>query len=300
MKSTRRTTLIGVVLFTIFVYAYTTLALGQDDFEGEGTVPLFGLPNTLHGLLFWVLLPMVGSIITAIIFPRIFAPLFLKLKRKIYFRFEDTYLDGENASLTKRVFIIRYIYTALFTLGVLAFILPNIDGSVLVSTKDMASYVNEYSPITGEQFNPRYSMSSLGGVIGFVLPFVVGIWSIGWAMEDAGLMHYRLDDKRPGKMYEIEPVHIKYNSFLKGYAGISAIFFIIGVALYFNLFPGRISDSIMTFIMPFIFILLLLPAYYIYAKVNGDNKYLRKKLKPIRRITKEEIYSSVPKKEMKD
>ena len=271
--------IILIVFITILSMSMTVLA---DETDSQ-IVPLFGLDTGTHRLLFWILFPAIGSIITALLFPRIFAPIFLKAKKKIYFRYEDVYVDGESAALTKRMFLFRSIYILLLTMGIMAFIIPLIDVTKLLSEADMAGY-------TAEGIIPMYSMSSIAGVIGFILPVVVGLWSIGWAMEDAGLMHHRLDDKRPGKLFEIEPIHLKYNSYLKGYAGITAILFIVQISFYFlSIGESRISDAILAYIVPLMSIFLSIPAYVIYAKVMGNNSYLRKDLKAIKKLTKEDL-----------
>ena len=278
--TSKKSVQISLILMVLITLSTAIFALANTE---DTTVPLFGLDIIVHRTLFWYLFPILGSIITVLLFSRVFAPLFLKAKRKIYFRYEDCYIDNKSAALTKRMFIIRMIYTLFLTLGLMAFILPMIDVSQIIAVRDMEGY-------TSDGIIPRYSLPSLMGVIGFILPIVVGLWSIGWAMEDAGLMHYRLDDTRPGKLFEIEPIHIKYNSYLKGYAGITAIFFIVGVSLYFAGIGGtRMEDAIMAFIVPLTSIGFSIPAYIIYAKVMGNNTYLRKGLKEIRKPTVEDI-----------
>jgi hypothetical protein len=248
----------------------------------DATVPLFRLTEGAHILIVWFAIPIFGSILTALLFPRIFTPLFLAAKRKIYFRYDDKYLDIEPAALTKRMFIIRAIYTLLLTMGIMSFILPIIDPHIV-----MPEYL--YQQFVDRGIEPLYGMANILTVIGLILPIVVGLWSIGWVMEDAGLMHYRLDDRRPGKLYEIEPIHIKYNSYLKGYAGIAAILFIIGVSLHYTqVIEGR-ENVIIAYLIPFFSILLSMPAYYVYAKVMGNNSFLRKGLKEIKKFSNEDV-----------
>ena len=272
------------ILFLLNLFSFLSLMIFVLANDNESTiVPLFGLDMSIHRLLFWFMFPIIGSIITVLLFSRIFAPLFLKAKKKIYFRYQDGYVDNKSAALTKRMFLMRMIYTMLLTMGIIAFILPAIDVSQIIDIKDMTGYV-------GEGIIPMYSLPSIIGVIGFVLPIVIGLWSIGWAMEDAGLMHHRLDDPRPGKLFEIEPIHIKYNSYLKGYAGITAILFIIQVSMYFAEIGGdRVVDALMALFLPFTSIIFSIPAYFIYAKVMGNNTYLRKGLKEINKPTIEDV-----------
>jgi hypothetical protein len=52
--------------------------------EPIGTVPLLGLPSNINNIIFAFVIPNVGSMITVVLFSRLFTPLFLKGKRAIY------------------------------------------------------------------------------------------------------------------------------------------------------------------------------------------------------------------------
>ncbi|MHA1149100.1 MAG: hypothetical protein ACTSR8_12750 [Promethearchaeota archaeon] len=251
-------------------------------------VPLTGLAGPLHALVMF-LLGIGLSIITAYLFPRIFAPLFLKIKGKIYSRYANAYIKKESIALTARKYLIRSIYVVLLILGFLAFIIPLVGQYTidLWMTEDTANALENEGVIL------IYSMDILISHVALLLPIVVGIWSIGWAMEDAGLMHYKFDERKGRELYEIEPVHVKYNSYVKGYAGISALLFFIKVLMSFSSildeYPNRFIDLFGIMMLPFIAIGLLIPAYIIYCKTGNSFEFLNKDLMELKQLTKEEI-----------
>jgi len=127
-------------------------------------------------------------------------------------------------------------------------------------------------------------------IVGLVLPIVIGLWSIGWMLEDSGLIHYSLK-KRSDQLFEIEPIHLRFNSYLKGYSGISAIIFLITLIVYFSGFPGRTSDAITLGFTPAIAILNSIPAYIIYGLSINKFNNLRKGLPEARKIKEEKFIS---------
>ena len=107
------------------------------------------------------------------------------------------------------------------------------------------------------------------GFASLLLPFVVGLWAVGWTMEDAGLMHFKLPKEDEKMLYEIEPVHLKYNGIIKGYAGISAILYFVSAISFFltyNLVSTLLSVVMGTIMTIFLFI----PAYLLYLKFAGS------------------------------
>lgn len=123
----------------------------------------------------------------------------------------------------------------------------------------------------------QYTSEVFVGFYLIILPFVVGLWSVGWLYEDLGLMHYKLPDENKKSLFEIEPIHLKYNNILKGYAGISAIFYYIGLIVFYFSFPSSYSAD---YIFPLIVIyctFAILPSYFIYWKIL--KKLFKKRLK---------------------
>jgi len=92
-------------------------------------------------------------------------------------------------------------------------------------------------------------------------------------------------------LYEIEPIHLRYNSYLKGYAGISAIVLLIQLIIHFAAFEGRISDVIMVIFIPAFNILNSIPAYLVYGITTRNYTKLRKGLPEARFISEDELIS---------
>jgi len=70
--------------------------------EEIGTVPILGLPSNISSIVFDFLIPSIGSMITVVLFSRIFTPLFLKGKQAIYRRHKDAFIDIEPQILSKK------------------------------------------------------------------------------------------------------------------------------------------------------------------------------------------------------
>jgi len=121
----------------------------------------------------------------------------------------------------------------------------------------------------------------------FIFPLVIGLWSVGWALADAGLVHYsglEGQKERYDKLFEIEPTHMKYNNYLKGYAGISSVVFLVSLAIYSTGFQGRASDVLTVILIPAISIIYSIPPYLVYGLEKGKFRNLRKGLPEAKRI----------------
>lgn len=248
-------------------------------------VPLTGLDMATHSIVL-LIIGIIGSILAVFIFPRIFSRLFLKVKSKIRWKYKDAYIEYTPRPLTLYKFAFRAIYLFLLELGFLVFILPFIDPSLFLSK----AYGVEY--YEGKLGVPAiYTVSVLMSLVFLTLPIVIGIWSVGWAMEDEGLMHYKFDDRPGRELYEIEPIHINYTNFLKGYAGISSILFLIQVAVIWASVTSeyRISDIIFTILMPAIIIVVAIPAYIIYSKFVANKDFLRVNLKKLKKLSESDV-----------
>lgn len=231
-------------------------------------------------LLLFSLWPLFGSIFFILLCSLVLSPLFLKVKKLILRKYNNMYIENKTQlDIPFKKIISRAFYTFLLTIGLF---------STLYKSGLMSSL-----------FDPRfiYYDEFLLLMISFplILPFVVGIWAVGWALEDAGIMHYKFSNDKSNFFYEIEPVHYKYNSLIKGYAGISTIIYVIetsiissgglagslaGVLGQFLVVPYRFSLFLM-FIGPFF------PAYVLYWLFEKD--YLRKNMKRANEIFKIQI-----------
>ena len=91
-------------------------------------VPITGMTEEMTMLVFGVILPIILSIITAIIFARFIAPLFLKAKNKVLARkYTDGFIIRTTSPLSKKLLIRRIIYLILLTFGFISSIIPIVD-----------------------------------------------------------------------------------------------------------------------------------------------------------------------------
>jgi hypothetical protein len=250
-------------------------------------IPATGLSMVPQFALF-LLIAIVGSIIAMFLFPRIFCPLFMKSKQLIKKHYKNGFiLQSDPAILSGRKFLIRAIYIFLLELGFLAIALPLINpASWIPGGSEGLKYYTDVLGVPGQ-----YTMIVLITFTSIFLPFVVGLWSIGWTLQDQGIMHYKFDDRPGRELYEIEPVHLNYNTYLKGYAGISSIIFLIQVAItWMNVkVEPRTDDIIFTFVIPLGSIIIAIPAYFIYAKFVGSKDFLRKDLIELKKLTEADV-----------
>jgi len=226
-----------------------------------------------------------------IVFPRVLTPLLFKSKKIIFRKYNDAYLDANVEVFASKKFILRFIYIFLLTLGFLAIVIPLMSREVaaLFSTSTNVEYYEE------EGLDIRFALPTVFAVtFVFIFPIVIGLWSVGWALEDSGLIHYSgLDGQkqRRDKLFEIEPIHLRYNGYLKGYAGISSVVFLISMAIYFASFEGRAEDVMMVTLLPLFSIVNAVPSYIVYGITKGKFEYLRKDLPEAKRLAESELMS---------
>ena len=279
---------IGLLIAFIIVYFFMSIRLITAD-RKSGVIPISGLPEVYHMMLFFMIFPLILTIVAVIVFPRVFAPLLLKGKRIIFRRYNDAYIDSDPDVLLPKIFIKRAIYIFLLTLGILAIIVPFMSNEVakLFLLPKNAEYYEE------EGLNLRFVLPVLFAItFTFILPIVMGLWSIGWSLEDSGLIHYsglKGQRERLDKLFEIEPTHLRYNSYLKGYAGISSIIFLVSLSVYFSGFEGRAEDALFVILTPLMTIFISVPAYIFYNLTKGKFGYLRKKLPEAKRIAEADL-----------
>ncbi len=250
----------------------------------QDIIGLTGLDEGTHAVVM-IAVSVIGSIIAAIVMPRILAPLFVKIKNKVFWRYKNGYVLKTSFVFKKKKILLRVLYIFLLILGFLAFLLPIIDPNVILGTEMAESYEIQGIPA-------QYSLGVLFTVTAIILPITTGLWAISWALEDSGLMHYKFDDRVGYELYEIEPIHIRYSSILRGFSGISAIIFFYSIVYFFttvNERPYWMSDVIFSALFPIIFAFLSLPGYYFYGKFLSQGKYLKKGLTELALLSEEDI-----------
>ena len=249
--------------------------------EYNETVPLTSMPYNLHLLVFYIIWPLLLSIIFAIIFPLIIIPLFMMIKRIVWSRFQNCYVEMGELTLHFKTFIKRGIYISLLLIGIIITISDLIDPALFLTQSRLEWTLFPENLLLFDY----YVITALAFIL---LPFVVGIWAVGWAIEDAGLMHYKFPKENEKILFEIEPVHLKYNGLVKGYAGISSVIFMItAISIYLQFSPLHILMVVVT-----IFMIMLNsgPSYLIYLKVSQTvfRKKLRKGLQEIEMLSENE------------
>ncbi|MGY5858576.1 MAG: hypothetical protein RTU63_04340 [Candidatus Thorarchaeota archaeon] len=257
-----------VILLIIEVIAIASLWLPT---LSGATIPLTGLSAAITYITFWLVWPIIGGIVMVLIIPRILGPIFLRLKGWIWRDYENAYVDLPSPELTQTRLFKRALYVTLLTMGVLSILIYIIPPELLLP-----------SAMTPEIFN----MAFVSTIAGFLIPIAIAMWSASWSYHDASLVHYKIPDYDKNELYEVEPVHLRYDSFLKGYAGLSSIIFLL------TLFLANLVDEsqLMAVTVLYVFMhmsLLTIPAIYVHSRLNHN--WLRKNLPKARRFTKADV-----------
>ena len=267
--------LIGGFILTFILVILLNLQAEFDDV----IVPFSGLPKRQHNIILNIIWPLVGSLIFVIVFPRIFGPMFLKIKKIIWKDYEHAYIDIEIEPLTYRKFLERSLFVFLLTMGFAGTIISILGIEWLLTPGEIADYNTRGIPII-------YSMDVLGGLNSLFIPIYIGIWAISWALEDSGLIHFSIPGTKD-KYYEIEPLFYKFTTYLSGFAGLTAIFYYLGAVTFYLTVTqhlGEILISLLTFVS---FVINTGPAYVLYSKKNLN--YLRKGLKKAKIINNSDL-----------
>ena len=204
-------------------------------------------------LSYYYIWPILGTLLCIMVFPRIFSPLFLRIKPMFSRGFKNAYLDMVATPFSLWKFILRGFSIFLFCLGV---------GASLITLW----LYNSTWLVVVLGFLPFYS--DAGGIvssIGFfelyflILPIIVGILSVGWAFEDAGIMHYKLKKQVSTEFFEIQPIHLKYRDLILGYASLSSVFYFArSIYYYWITAPWALYEPLLIFVFGFMITLLMI------------------------------------------
>lgn len=261
-KFSSKILIVFTILFVFGLVGPLANAFSQGS-KASANVPLLDLDFQTHLIVFTIIWPIFLSIILVILFPLIFVPIFLFVKRKLLKKYKDGYLDIDETKFDSKKFLKRLIYLLLLTLGVNAAIL----GLELFNPEVLLPgeiYADTPAKIEAFLAQPLFYVDVFVGFASLIFPLIVGLWSIGWALEDTGLMHFKLPKKGDKALYEIEPIYLKYNAVIKGYAGISAILYLISaIIFYISIDDMVIMLQMLSSMVSMLF--LVIPAYVIYT-----------------------------------
>ncbi|MFX0071172.1 MAG: hypothetical protein ACFFAO_08790 [Candidatus Hermodarchaeota archaeon] len=287
-KKERLTSLILIIIFLLYIsIMFPLMVLFQNPEYANSIVPISGLPQSTHYAIFIFTLPYILALLFIFLFPIIIIPIFVKLKNLILRNFENGYINVnlEITTINFKQYVKRSIYVALLSIGLLATFSTFLNLNQFVAQRQLEYLQEEGIPV-------QYSMDGFLAILIIFFPFVMGLWSISWVMEDLGFIHYKLPEEKINVLFEIEPMNLKYKQILKGYAGISAIIYYISVIIFYitNLKKGVIMDLIFLFAAIPLWVLMSFPFYFIYRTIFLKRlKFLRKELPECRTITKSEF-----------
>ena len=239
-----------------------------------GTVPLTRLPASWTYITLWMVWPLIGGIIMVIIMPRILGPLFLKIKGVVWRDYKNAYVDLPHPKLTQKRILRRALYLSLLTMGVVSLLIYIIPYELLLPPGPEVSTANEFH------------MASVASLAGLVVPLSVALWSASWSFREASLVHYKIPDDGTDELYEVEPIHMRYDSFLKGYAGFSSLLFLINLTVFYLATRELVLAGLVLYVFMHIS-LLTLPAVYLHSRMN--HMWLRKNLPKAKRFTKSSV-----------
>ena len=234
----------------------------------------------------YIIWPSLGSMLFVILFPFLGIPIFLRTKRVIYSKYENGFINTSKKTFSLKTFLFRSFNVFLLCIGFNAALIGSgiIDQSLLVNNVQLI-YLQSHG------IEVQYSTDGFLGFTSALLPIAVGLLSIGWKFKDAGIIHFKLPEENMNELFEIEPIHYRYEGYIKGFAGISAILYYIDAIIYYVFYhptyENFLPDLIFLSIFGFLFIISTIPAHLIYQKIG--NKHFRKHLKAYKPITRSEF-----------
>ena len=242
-------------------------------FLAPNNVPLFRASTGITYGFLWVLWPILGALLMVLILPRILAPIFLKLKAGVWRTFRNFVVPTAVSELTPKRFAFRMLYISLLNLGVVSMIFTFIEGTVFLPV-DMFEAGDIIGPM-------QIVLASVGGLL---TPFLVGLWSVSWTLQDSSVMHYKFPHEDSQELFEIEPVYLKYDTLLKGYAGISSILFVLSILISPT---STVEFVLLTLYTIMHTTLLAVPGLLLHSGRN--HTWLQKGLLRLRRLNEEDL-----------
>lgn len=208
-----------LVTLSLIAYGAFIIIILMTAFNDESQiVPLLNLRQAYHIMLFTLGWPIVGCLLAIFVVPRLIIPLYLKFKRKVSHRaFTDSRIDLERP-ITAKLLLSRAFNVFLLVMGLESVLIPILDLSLFLLPDQIS--VTDGLPEAIRAYNPQVFLVTAG----MIFPVAMMLWVIVWVIQDSGLIHYTLAED-PTKYQEIEPVYFNIAGNVKGFAGISSLFF---------------------------------------------------------------------------
>jgi len=174
--------------------------------------------------LFIIIWPLLGSIILIPIVPRIVVPLFTKITKTSISGVHEGFIEYESDPLFSKTVFSRAIFTFLFVMGLESTIIPLFELSLFIPAGEYADWLA--APYIPLHLHPNIFIVTAG----MLFPIAISIFAGVWTLEDSGLVHYDLPNDL-SKYQEIRPVYSRLSSYLKGFAGFSALIYYISAII---------------------------------------------------------------------
>ncbi len=234
-------------------------------------------------LSYYYIWPILGTLVCILVFPRIFSHLFLRIKPIFSRGFRNAYIDIDATPFNLWRFILRGFSIFLFCLGVGASLI-----TLWLYNEDLLIIVLGFLPTYAPGPGGVVHSTSFFELYFLLLPFMVGILAVGWAFEDSGVIHYKLQKKVTQEFFEIQPIHLKYRDLILGYASLSSIFYFARSIYYYWSTPSLLwYDPLLILVYGLMITLLMIPAYIVYGLVG--TRFLRKKLDEVQPIAEHHL-----------
>ncbi|MHA1638426.1 MAG: hypothetical protein ACTSUB_10480 [Candidatus Thorarchaeota archaeon] len=256
-----------VTIVAILGYLAISLRLFLDldltSYDASEIVPLTGLPSTLHIILIVIIWPIIGCILLVPIIPRITVPLFSRITKRGSDYHHDGYIELETEQLGFRKVVSRAFFTFLLVMGLESTVIPLFELQYFMSTVNYDEWIA--TPFVPLHLHPMIFIITAA----LLLPIAISIFASVWSLEDSGLVQYHLPSEVT-EYQEVRPMYRKLSAYLKGYAGISALFYYISSILEMIEFGTEAETFIW---VPFISVIVFvwaLSGIVIHSRLNLD------------------------------
>ena len=190
-------------------------------------------------------------------------PLFTRITKRKTDYHHDGYIELETDPLAFRTVASRAFFTFLLVMGLESTVIPFFDVEDFISQANLAEWnLDQFVPL---DLHPMIFIVTAA----MLLPVAIGIFASVWSLADSGLVHYHLPVGMD-EYQEIRPLYRKLSAYLKGYAGISALFYYISAILQMIEFGTEFQTFIWTTFVSGMVFIWALSGIVIHSKLNLD------------------------------